>query len=105
MEVFFAHPKIEKYLRTLEPAVLAEVSRTIFLLEEHGHGLRAPDSKSLGNGLFELRIIDIVHVRIIYMFQKDSAILLHAFTKKAGPIPKADMAYARRLKKEWDKIA
>jgi len=104
MEVAFAHPKIQKFFETLTPSVRAEIARMLFLLEEKGNEIREPDSKSLGRGLFELRIIDYIHVRIIYMFSQEYAIVLHAFVKKTGAIPRGDMTYARRMQEVWKRL-
>jgi phage-related protein len=59
-----------------------------------------PFSRALGKGLFELRIIDKVHVRFIYTFCDGSVWIIHGFVKKRERIPPADIEYARKeLKK------
>ncbi len=80
----------QAYVRTM---------RCLDLLEKHGHELRMPFSKSLHEGLFELRIAGTIQVRIIYCFYKDTAILLHAFIKKTDKIPKREIELAlKRMK-------
>lgn len=101
MEIIFAHSKLNKFFTSLEPTVRAELKKTMELLAIHGSNLREPDSKSLGNGLFELRIIDQVHIRIIYIFWRNNAVLLHGFIKKAVKISVKDLRYAKQMKKRF----
>jgi phage-related protein len=83
---------------SLDESVAAEVPRMVFALGEAGNTLREPDSKSLGDGLFELRVRDQLHIRIIYMFSSNKIVLLHAFVKKTRRIPKNDMKYANTVR-------
>ena len=101
MEIIFAHSKLNKFFSSLEPTVRAELKKMMELLAIHGSNLREPDSKSLGNGLFELRIIDQVHVRVIYIFWRDNAVLLHGFVKKTVKMPVKDLRYAKQMKKRF----
>ena len=47
---------IEEFLDSLSPKMRSKAVFTLSILEEHGNRLREPFSKSLGDGLFELRI-------------------------------------------------
>lgn len=55
-----------------------------------------PLSKPLGGKLFELRIIDIIHLRFIYTFYLGKIWILHGFTKKTERISKQDISYAQK---------
>jgi hypothetical protein len=46
---------IEKWLEELAKDQLKSVTKELIMLEEVGNELKLPHSKSLGNGLFELR--------------------------------------------------
>lgn len=61
-----------------------------------GNDIAMPYSKSLGEGLFELRISGKIPIRIIYCFYENYAILLHALIKKSDKIPKRELDLAKR---------
>ena len=62
-------------------------------LEEHGETLRRPIAEYLGDKLYELRP---KQVRLLYAFVgKGTAVILHAFRKKTGPVPPAEQRLAR----------
>jgi phage-related protein len=62
-------------------------------LEEHGETLRRPIAEYLGDKLYELRPKQI---RILYAFVgKGTAVILHAFRKKTGPVPPTEQRLAR----------
>lgn len=65
----------------------------ISYLEEHGEALRRPIAEYLGDKLYELRP---KQVRILYAFiGKGTAVILHAFRKKTGPVPPAEQRLAQ----------
>ena len=88
---------VEKFIRSLDPPTIAKVLRTLDLLEKHGSDLGMPHSKSLGKGLFELRVRGTMEIRIFYAFAKNDIYLLHAFQKKSQqtPVKEIDLARAR----------
>lgn len=96
MEIIFLNKRIEKFLRSLEVPVQAQVDVALSILEEYNHRLGMPFSKPLGGGLFELRVISINHIRLIYTFYKGNIWILHGFVKKTERISKQDIEYARR---------
>ena len=98
MEVVYADSRIEKFLKRADKKLAARVARTIDLLEICGNKIELPHSKSIGRGLFELRTEGNTQVRIIFMFHKDKAYLLHIFMKKAQKIKKVDIEAALRVK-------
>lgn len=102
MQILFFNNKLEKFIQSLDPVTIARVIRTIELLEKFGHKLGLPHSRSLGRGLFELRVRGKKEVRIIYTYQKDSVVLLHGLIKKSNNIPKRDLEATIQKKKQLD---
>ena len=95
---------VEAWLDGLDKVQLKSVAKEIVLLSKCGNRLRLPHSKSLGEGLFELRERSF-GLRIYYMFWKEQIILLlHAGGKKSQ---QKDIKTARKklvaLKKERKK--
>ena len=100
MELLFL-PAVREFICSLDQTIAQRTQRVIQLLERHGHTLRSPQSKPLGNGLFELRILGNQQIRIIYFFCGGVAVLVHIFFKKSMHIPKADMDFAIKTKKRF----
>ena len=68
---------VEKFLNSLDVKMRAKLLRTISLLEKNGSQLREPYSKSLGDGIFEIRTKqgnDIT--RVLYFFFLGKKIIL-----------------------------
>jgi phage-related protein len=71
---------VEEFLAALSDDDRGAVKAKLFYLQERGNQLREPLSKSLGGGLFELRVKSY---RLFFCFKAGNKIvLLHAFTKK-----------------------
>ena len=105
MEIIFWNTKIDKFINSLDSLTISRVRYCIRLLKEHGNLLDMPDSKSLGKGLFELRTQGKIKVRILYIFHKNNAYLVHGFVKKAWKISIRDITYARKIQKEVIELA
>src|SRR3989338_2150138 len=86
-----SNPSVDKFILSLEISVAAKVVKTVILLKEFGHRLTMPQSKSLGNGLFELRIRGSKEIRIFYCFHERFAQLLHGFVKKTQQTPRKEL--------------
>jgi phage-related protein len=90
---------VRTFLRSLKGRDLAEAIALIKLAEERGSRLRAPHSKALGGGLFELRGRQ---VRIFYVFAPGRRIvLLSGIVKRQARIPLREMTGARLLQAEY----
>jgi len=78
----------------------AKVYAALEMLAQEGNRLRMPKSRSLGEGLHELRIPHPEGpFRIIYCFLPGRRILLlHAFVKRTEQIPQQDLNAARYRK-------
>lgn len=93
---------VEDFLTTLPTKVRAKVWAHLTHLQDIGNRAAAPISKSLGEGLFELRVSARRHeVRILYaFFPGQRIILLHGFLKKTQAIPARDLETARARLRE-----
>ena len=105
MEIIFWNEKVDDFINGLDDLTASRVRNCIRLLEEHGHLLGMPDSKSLGKGLFELRTQGRIKVRMLYIFHKNKVYLIHGFVKKAWRISQKDINYTRRIQKEVVELA
>ena len=99
MEVIYANKRAEKFVIDLNDNVVSRVERMIDLLEKYGHELGMPHSKSLGEGLFELRVLGEQQVRILYTFDYGKIYIVHGFYKKTPKISNRDIEYARQVAK------
>ena len=78
IEVIYLN-KVSKFVLSLKNSSKNRIITLVDMLEEHGNLIEMPYSKSLGNGLFELRFLGEENIRIIYCFHKNKAYLLHSF--------------------------
>ncbi|MBU0531610.1 MAG: type II toxin-antitoxin system RelE/ParE family toxin [Candidatus Uhrbacteria bacterium] len=102
MQILFFDNKLEKFVRSLDIQTSVRVIRTIELLEKFSNKLGLPHSRSLGKGLFELRVRGQKEIRILYVFHKNSIVLLHGFIKKSKQIPIKELDAAIQKKKQLD---
>ena len=93
----------EEFLISLPAKMRAKMARTVILLENNGPALRAPYSKPLGDGIFELRAqVGTDISRVLYFFYVDgAAILTHGFIKKTEKTPKSEIDRAKKYRKEY----
>ena len=89
------------FIKTLDVKMKAKVVADLHLLEEYGDRAREPLSKSLGDGIFELRSIEGNNiVRILYFFDKGRIIIAtNGFVKKTQKTPKSEMELAAKRRK------
>ena len=82
--------------------VLADYARLVELLAEYGPSLRLPHSRSLDEGLFELRPRSRTGIgRAFYCFMVGKRVtVLHAFIKKTQQTPDRELRLARKRLKE-----
>lgn len=96
MKIEEASPDITKFMLSLDVEMFGRTTRALDLLKKYEYKLGMPYSKSLGRGLFELRIRGHVHARIIYCFHKQYIYLLNAFIKKTDKIPRKEIDLASK---------
>ena len=98
MQVEFFTSKIKEIVAALDQETKNHVDELILLLEEKGSNLRMPFSKFIGHGIFELRAVGTTHVRLLYCFQDNKAIVLHIVIKKQNRLNNKDILLARKRK-------
>lgn len=82
------------FVESLTESDRAIVKAKLAYLLNRGNQLREPFTKSLGDGLFELRA---QAYRIFFCFKPGNRIvLLHAFRKKSQSTPQRDLVLARK---------
>ena len=96
---------VETFLNGLDKKMRVKALHSLSILEEFGNTLREPHSKSVGNGLFELRIKFASDIsRIFYFFVVDNKIILtNGFVKKTMRTPKAEIELAKRYKADYER--
>lgn len=96
---------VAEFIKSLNVKMRVKAIDSISLLEEYGPKLREPYSKSVGDGLFELRIrfaSDIT--RIFYFFFVDNKIVLtNGFVKKTQKIPAGELVKAKNYKADYER--
>jgi phage-related protein len=89
---------VEKFLNSLPENDRGTIKAKLHYLKERGNVLREPLSKSLGGGLFELRVKSF---RLFFCFKPGNRIvILHAFTKKGQRTPRRELELARKRMQE-----
>lgn len=89
---------VDEYMAGLEGTAAIKAAALVKLLEALGYELRLPHSRSLGEGLHELRDVG-TGVRLFYVLLPDNhAALLDGMTKKRDDIPDAMMKRLRTLR-------
>lgn len=95
-----------QFVRSIEDEKLkAKVIRSTKLLEEFGQFLEEPDSKYLGDGIYELRTIygsDIA--RCLYFFTVgDKAIVTNGIIKKTRKTPREAITTAKKYRADYER--
>ncbi len=68
------HDEAEKEFTALPAAIRAKMARLLMKLEANPRQLREPDTKPLGNGLFEIRTMGADIARGIWVYQSGERI-------------------------------
>ena len=101
-EVEYFHERVLDEIESWPVDVLADYARLVELLVEYGPSLRLPHSRSLGEGLFELRPRSRTGIgRAFYCCMVGNRVtVLHAFIKKTQQTPDRELRLARKRLKE-----
>lgn len=93
--------RVKEELETLPTSIKVSVYRILELLECFGNEVKEPHTKSLGDGLFELRAKGKEGIaRVFFTFKQDKIIIVfHCFIKKAQKTPKNELLKARKILK------
>ncbi len=100
--ITFYSEKVEAETLALPPGILANLLRTLELIEEFGPELGRPHTAPLGKGLFEIRAKGKEEIaRSVFCTLKGSEIvILLTAVKKTNALPKRQMDMARKRMKE-----
>ena len=91
------------FILSLDTKMQAKVLRTVSLLREAGPSLRDPYSKSLSDGIFEIRTkfgSDITRVLYFFVIGK-KIILTNGFIKKTQKTPPAEIELAKQYRADY----
>ena len=101
-KVAFYSPSLEKDLMDLPAGFLARFLRYAERMEVHGPDLGMPHTRSMGKGLFELRLKSAEGIaRVFYCTVVGQRIvMLHQFVKKSDRTPVKELEIARKRMKE-----
>ena len=95
----------EEFILSQDIKMRAKLFRLLELLEEKGNTLREPYSKSLNDGIFEIRAkqgSDIT--RVLYFFYVGNKIILtNGFVKKSQKTPLSEIALAKKYRAEYER--
>ena len=97
---------VADFIKTLDVKMKAKVIANMQLLEEYGNMARAPLSKELTDGIYEIRSVSGKKiVRILYFFDgKDKVIIAtNGFIKKSQKTPKKEIENAKRMRQDYFK--
>lgn len=91
------------FILSLDTKMQAKVLRTVSLLREAGPSLREPYSKSLSDGIFEIRTkfgSDITRVLYFFVIGK-KIILTNGFIKKTQKTPPVEIELAKQYRADY----
>ena len=100
-KITFFNQKVQDETYKFPAGILADFLHIAELVEEFGANLGNPCTKSLGNGLFEIRAKGKEGIgRSLFCFAKgQEVIILHSFIKKSQKTPKKEIDIAlKRMK-------
>ena len=95
----------EEFILSQDVKMRAKLFRLLELLEEKGNTLREPYSKSLDDGIFEIRAKQGSNItRVLYFFYIGNKIILtNGFIKKSQKTPPSEIALAKKYRAEYEK--
>jgi len=102
----YFNTRVQQDIEGWPVAIYADFLRLIQLMEHHGADLRMPHSRSMGQGLFELRCKGAEGIgRAFYCTMVGREIVvLHGFIKKMQETPNKELALARKRLKEIRRV-
>ena len=93
----------EEFILSQDKKMQAKLFMALEFLEEKGPLLREPYSKSLGDGIFEVRAKQGSDIsRVLYFFVVGKLIILtNGFVKKTQKTPTNEIERAKRYRKDY----
>ena len=94
---------VKDFLESLDVKMKAKTLLSIELLKYGGYQLREPYSKSLEDGILELRAKSGNNIsRVLYFFViGNTAVLTNGFIKKSTKTPKNEIERAKRYREDY----
>lgn len=94
----------EEFILAQDNKMQAKIFMTLEFLEEKGPALREPYSKSLGDGIFEVRAKQGSDIsRVLYFFVVGRKIILtNGFVKKTQKTPTGEITRAKKYRKDYE---
>ena len=91
------------FLDSLDNKMAAKLVGLLEILEEYGPTLRMPYSRSLGDGIFELRCVLGSNItRVLYFFYTGKKIIItNGFIKKKQKTPSHEISLAKERRADW----
>ena len=98
----YFNARVQTEIERWPVGILADYARLVELLIEFGPDLRMPHSRSMGDGLFELRPRGREGIgRALYCYViGERVVILHGFVKKTQATPERELKIARKRMKE-----
>lgn len=98
-EIEIYDKKTQNALEALPTSIKVHIYRIFELLECFGNEVKEPHTKSLGNGLFEIRAKGQEGIaRVFFAYKKQKVIIVfHCFIKKSQKTPKNELQQARKI--------
>lgn len=95
----------EEFILAQDKKMQAKLFLTLEFLEEKGPALREPYSKSLGDGIFEVRAKQGSDIsRVLYFFIIGKKIILtNGFVKKTQKTPSGEIERAKRYRTDYQR--
>ena len=95
----------EEFILSQDVKMRAKLFRLLELLEEKGNTLREPYSKSLDDGIFEIRAKQGSNItRVLYFFYIGNKIIMtNGFIKKSQKTPPSEIDLAKKYRAEYEK--
>ncbi len=93
----------KEFMLLQEPKMKAKLFGLVDLLEQYGNQLREPYSKSLGDGIFEIRAkvgTDITRV-LFFFYHEGRIVLTNGFVKKTQETPIKEITKAKQYRKDF----
>ena len=93
----------KEFILNLDKKMRAKMLRTVEMLQHNGTDLREPNSKPLGDGIFELRAkVGSDISRVLYFFIVGRRIIwTNGFIKKTAKTPPREIELAKRYRAEY----
>ena len=94
---------VKNFLLNLDVKMRAKLTRAINLLSIAGNELRAPHSKHIQDGIFELRAQIGTNIsRVLYFFVVGNEVILtNGFVKKTQATPLKEIEKAKRYREDY----